>query len=101
MALLTALPKTQFPDPAIESNETAPTWARTALFGTPQELSTLLDRGLDPNSHTNKGTTVLMMAATDSEKVKLLLFRGAEASYGALTVAAASRGTAPVIKAAP
>ena len=39
-----------------------------------------------------------MMAATDAEKVRLLLARGANASYGALTVAAASRGTAPAIK---
>jgi ankyrin repeat protein len=42
------------------------------------------------------------MAAGDveqaAEKVRLLLARGAEASDGALTVAAASRGTAAVIK---
>lgn len=102
MALLTALPKTQSPLPVIESSETAPTWARTALFGTPQELSSLLDKGLDPNSATDKGTTLLMMAAGDmektAEKVRLLLARGATASYGALTVAAASRGTAPAVK---
>jgi ankyrin repeat protein len=98
MALLTALPKLPVHPPTIESSETAPEWARTALFGTPQELSALLDKGLDPNSRTEKGTTLLMMAATDAEKVRLLLARGADASYGALTVAAASRGTAAVIK---
>jgi ankyrin repeat protein len=98
MALLTALPKTQSSHPVIESSETAPTWARTALFGTPAALTALLDRGLDPNSHTDKGTTPLMMAATDEDKVKILLARGATASYGALTVAAASRGTAAAIK---
>ena len=102
MALLTALPKTQSPQPVIESSETAPTWARTALFGTSQELTALLDRGLDPNSKTDKGTTLLMMASfdteSDEEKVKILLARGATASDGALTVAAASRGTTPVIK---
>jgi ankyrin repeat protein len=102
MALLSALPKTQSPHPVIESSETAPTWARTALFGTPRELSALVDRGLDPNSHTDKGTTLLMMAAGDAEngaeKVGILLARGANASYGALIVAAASPGTASVIK---
>jgi hypothetical protein len=98
MALLTALPKTQPPLPMIESTETAPAWARTALFGTPQELTALLDKGLEPNSATDKSTTVLMMAATDAEKVKILLARGAVPSYGALTVAAASRNTAPAIK---
>jgi ankyrin repeat protein len=98
MALLTALPKTASPHPVIDSGETAPTWARTALFGTPRELRALLDKGLDPNSATNKGTTLLMMAAGDAEKVKILLARGANASYGALTTAAASRGTAPAIK---
>jgi ankyrin repeat protein len=99
MALLSALPKiTPEVHPVIESSETAPSWARAALFGTPGELTAFLDRGLDPNSKTDKGTTLLMMAATDAEKVRLLLSRGANASYGALTVAAASRGTAPAIK---
>jgi ankyrin repeat protein len=99
MALLSALPKTA-PDvpPVVESSETAPSWARAALFGTPRELTALLDQGLDPNSRTDKGTTLLMMAATDAEKVRLLLARGANASYGALTIAAASRGTVPAIK---
>jgi len=99
MALLTALPKTASDaHPLIESGEVAPGWARTALFGTPVELTQLLDRGLDPNSKTNKGTTVLMMAAADADKVGLLLARGAEPSYGAVTIAAASRNTAPAIK---
>jgi ankyrin repeat protein len=98
IALLTALPKTQSSHPVIESGETAPSWARTALFGTPGELTALLDRSLDPNSETDKGTTVLTMAATDAEKVRLLLARGANANSGALTVAAASRGTAAAIK---
>jgi ankyrin repeat protein len=102
MALLTAMPKAQFPLPVIENSETAPPWARTALFGTPWELTALLDKGLAPNSTTDKGTTLLMMAAGDAEKaaenVKILLARGADPSYSALTVAAASRGTAPAIK---
>jgi len=98
MALLTALPETQIPRPVIASAETAPTWARAALFGTPLELTALLDKGLDPNSKTDRGTTLLMMAATDAEKVSVLLARGADPSYSALTIAAASRGTAPAIK---
>jgi ankyrin repeat protein len=103
MALLAALPKTTSEAlPFTQSNEAAPPWARTALFGSPRELTTLLDRGLDPNSKTDKGTTLLMMAANDSEngaeKVRLLLARGANPSDGALTIAAASRGTAPAIK---
>jgi hypothetical protein len=99
MALLAALPKTiSETPPVIPSAEVAPTWGRTALFGSPRELTALLDKGLDPNSQTAKGTTLLMMAATDEEKVRILLTRGATPSDGALTVAAASRGTAPAIK---
>ena len=36
------------------------------------------DSGLDPNSKTPQGTTVLMMAASDPDKVNLLLERGAD-----------------------
>jgi ankyrin repeat protein len=98
MALLTTLPKIQFPRPVIESTETAPFWARAALFGTPLKLTALLDKGLDPNSKTDRGTTLLMMAATDAEKVSRLLARGADPSYSALTIAAASRGTLGALK---
>jgi hypothetical protein len=99
MALLAALPKTTSEaPPVIQSAEAAPAWARTALFGTPQELTALLDKGLDPNSKTAKGTTLLMMAATDVEKIRILLARGANPTDGALTIAAASRGTAPAIR---
>jgi ankyrin repeat protein len=38
------------------------------------------------------------MAATDAEKIRILLARGAKASYDALTIAAASRGTAPAVQ---
>ena len=76
MALLAGLPKTMSEaPPVVRSTETAPAWARTALFGSPRGLTALLDNGLDPNSKTAKGTTLLMMAATDPEKVKLLLAR--------------------------
>jgi hypothetical protein len=103
MALLAALPKTTSEaSPVIQTAEVAPTWARTALFGSSRELTILLDKGLDPNSKTTRGTTLLMMAAFDSEndaeKIRLLLARGANPNDGALTIAAASRGAAPAIK---
>lgn len=95
MALLAALPKTPFvTDPVIHGDADAPVWARTVLFGTPQELSTLLDnfdKRVDPN-------TLLPMAATDAEKVRILLTHRAKASSEALTIAAASRGTAPALQ---
>ncbi len=74
-------------------------WMNTALFGTAQELGRLLDQGLDPNSRTSAGTTALMMAAHDADKVKLLLARGADAAvlsdarHNALMVSANYRGS--------
>jgi ankyrin repeat protein len=97
MALLTTLPAVS-PDLEIKPN-LPDTWQRTALFGSAQQLKTLLDKGLDPNSKTEKGTTLLMMAATDSEKVRLLLARGVTPNINALIVAAASCNTAPAIEA--
>ena len=85
--------------------ESAPAWVRTALFGSAHQLAALLDGGLSPNSKTEKGTTVLMMAATDAEKVRLLLERGADATaktgsgVDALAIATAYRGTALSVKA--
>lgn len=104
MALLSALPETGRAVHSIVAPPPAPAWARTALFGTPQQLRALLDAGLDPNSKTPKGTTLLMMAATDPDKVRLLLTRHADpkarsvSGYDALTIAAASRNTAASIK---
>jgi ankyrin repeat protein len=100
MALLSALPETtsQKLETAVDKVPAVP-WARTALFGTAAELKALLDSGLDPNSKTGNGTTLLMFAAHDATKVQLLLSRGANAKSraasgtDALTVAAAYRGT--------
>ena len=70
------------------------TWMQTALFGTPAELGRLLDQGLNANSKTPAGTTVLMMAAHDADKVARLLARGADvaalsdARHNALMVSA-------------
>ncbi len=55
-------------------------WMKTALLGTPAELGQLLERGLDANTRTPAGTTVLMMAAHDADKVRMLLDRGADAT---------------------
>ncbi len=75
-------------------------WMETALFGTPAELRSLLDRGLDPNSHTPDGTTLLMMSAHDPAKVRLAVERGAnvnaraKSGFTALMVAANYAGNA-------
>ena len=81
-----------------------PPWIRTALFGTAQQLEAALDAGLDPNAKTERGTTLLMMAAPNAEKVRLLLARGADtkattqSGRSALIIAAAYRGTAESLR---
>ncbi len=73
---------------------------RVAAFGTAAELKSLLDRGLDPNSRTEGGTSLLMMAAPDLAKMKLLIERGADvkakakSGYTALMAASVYRGSA-------
>lgn len=102
MALLSALPD---PPPSgtesfVATQTNTASWVGPALFGTARELAGLLDSGLDPNSKTPNGTTLLMMAAPDPEKVRLLIARNADVKVrtgsgtDALTVAAAYRGTA-------
>jgi ankyrin repeat protein len=100
MALLEAMPvPSRDPLPSDRQGASAEQgWVRTALFGTPQQLSALLDAGLNPNTATPKGTTLLMMAAPDADKVKLLLARGATSGLETLTIAAAYRNSAPAIK---
>jgi len=80
-------------------------WAETILFGSVTDLKRLLDGGFDPNSATKAGgTTALMMAAPDPEKMKLLLDRGADVNaqakskYSALMVAAVYRDGASGMK---
>jgi ankyrin repeat protein len=108
LALLSGLPESPAkPQPPSQRsmNPEAPSWMRTALFGTPQQLVSLLEAGLDPNSRTPNGTTILMAAAPEVEKVRLLLARGAHArdrassGQDALTIAAAYRGSAASIQA--
>jgi ankyrin repeat protein len=108
MALMLALANTAKPAtapglPELEPKGVKP-WMRTALFGTTAELKTLLDRGLDPNSQTERGTSLLMMAAPDAAKMKLLIDRGAnvnakaKSGYTALLIASLYRGSGEAIQ---
>jgi ankyrin repeat protein len=95
MALSLALPKSSVNPFAVGAAEPPePVWVRTALFGSASELGALLDKGLDPNSKTTQGTTVLMMAAASAEKVKVLIDRGADVN------AKAKSGYTPLMVAA-
>jgi len=109
MALLSGLPESsgnthsaKLPD---HGESDAPAWLAPVLFGDLQQLQGLLDAGLDPNGRTANGTTVLMAAAPDAGKIRLLLARGADAKarggsgHDALTIAAAYRGSAAAIQA--
>jgi ankyrin repeat protein len=106
MALLVALPEPPTSAPVAEpASINGVSWARTALFGTVGELRTLLDSGLDPNSKTERGTTLLMMAAPDVDKVRLLVERGADvkrrsaSGTDALTIAASHYGSSVSMRA--
>lgn len=92
-----------------ELKEAAPVgvepWAETMLFGTVEDVRTLLDKNFDPNSATKSGgTTALMMAMPDLEKATLLLDRGAKVNarsktrYSALLVAAQYPNASPVMR---
>jgi len=108
MALMLALPKIATPPtpklPAVLSPGGLETWMQTALFGTAAELKAQLDSGLDPNRKTPEGTTLLMMAAQDPEKAKLLIERGADvrakakSGFTALMVATTYLGTSPSVR---
>jgi len=89
-ALLRALPERRMmPEPLIAaaewSVEAEAPWMSTALFGTAADLEKLVTGGLDPNSRTAAGTSVLMMAAGDREKVEILLRHGADVNLAAKT----------------
>ena len=107
-ALSLALPPATKPAQPLPLPELSPTgvepWMETALFGTIEELRALLDNGLDPNSATSEGTTLLMAASADPDKTALLIERGSEVNakaktgFTALHAAATHRGSARVIR---
>lgn len=70
--------------PEVASAERAE-WIDAALNGTAGDLKKLLDAGMKPDCKTAEGTTALMMAARDLEKVKLLVERGADLNARAAT----------------
>jgi ankyrin repeat protein/cytochrome c553 len=93
-ALGPARPVTAAPLPETLPANVEP-WVETVLFGTVADLRRLLDGGLSPNAATAAGgTTVLMAAAPDVEKMRVLLDRGADVNaraksrFSALMVAA-------------
>jgi ankyrin repeat protein len=81
-----------------------PQWAKVALTGGAADLKKLLDTGMKPDARTAEGTTALMLAARNLEKVKLLLGRGADVNARAATgltalmVAARYRGNSEVVR---
>ncbi len=106
MALISGLPESpRGPTEAPAASGSDVPWARAALFGTVNDLRSLLDAGLDPNSRTGRGSTPLMMAAPDADKVRLLIARGADvksrgaAGTDASTIAAAHYGTSASLRA--
>jgi len=107
MALAYALPPTR-PVTAPPLPETMPAnvepWVETMVFGSVADVRRLLDQGLNPNVATKSGgTTALMAAAPDVEKMRLLLDRGAnvnaraQSRFSALMVAAQYQESAPAI----
>ncbi|MEK6407780.1 MAG: ankyrin repeat domain-containing protein [Acidobacteriota bacterium] len=79
-------------------------WVKVALTGSAADLKKLLDGGMKPDAKTAEGTTALMLAARNLEKVKLLLDRGADVNARAATgltplmVAARYRGNSEVVR---
>jgi ankyrin repeat protein len=107
MALSYALePSRPVAPPALPGTEptSVEPWVETIIFGTRDEVRKLLDGGLNPNAATKSGgTTALMMAAPDVDKMTLLLDRGADVNaransrYSALMVAAQYQEADPAI----
>jgi ankyrin repeat protein len=96
LALLEMVPTSgRVPPPDVATRNRYEPWVRTATLGTASELRALLDSGLDPNSKTAAGVTLLMMSVADPEKTKLLIERGADVN------AKAKGGVTALIAAAP
>jgi ankyrin repeat protein len=71
-----------------------PAWVRVVQSGTLEELAALLDKGLLPDAATEGGTSLLMIAAPDVAKMRLLVERGADVNR------AAASGVTPLMVAA-
>ena len=106
IALAQLLPEAESKRPELKEAEPSgiEPWAETLLFGSLADVKRLLDGGLDPNSATKSGgTTALMLAAPDIEKMKLLLDRGANVNararskYSALMVTAQYPGSSAAL----
>ena len=107
MALSRSLPKRSLP-PFGSGLALLPrnlrSWEKTILYGTPEEVAKLLAGGFDPNSATSEGTTALMMAAPDVEKVRILLDAGANpktrsrSGFDALMVASGYEGATATVR---
>ena len=75
-----------------------------AIAGSVDAMTVLIDKGADIDAQNPFGTTALMMSATQIEKVRLLLGRGAKATIAskqgrtALFIAAMSDGSAPIVR---
>jgi ankyrin repeat protein len=105
IAMLNAIPASGQATPApLIATTAAPEWVNVTVTGSVLDLKRLLDRGMDPNAKTAAGTTALMMAVRDPQKVKLLIDRGAnvnaraESGIDALIVAARHRGSARTVR---
>ena len=89
MVLAYALPPTRpiAPQPLPEAlPANVEPWVETIVFGSVADVKRLLDQGLNPNAATKSGgTTALMAAAPDAEKMKLLIDRGANVNARAQT----------------
>ena len=74
------------------------------LYGDPDSVRALLERGADPNLRNDGKATALMYAADDPEKTRLLLEHGADANarsdegQTALLIAASRSGSSPVVR---
>ena len=100
MALSLSLPEHRMEVAELtEVKPVADSWIEAAAFGSTDAL-----KSIEADTHTAAGTTLLMVVANDSAKVKAMIDRGADvkqrakSGHTALTVAATYKGSAPVLR---